>query len=367
MNRTKNLANTLGIVLGSAFLGYAAQGQPSVSIGISAPVVEIRTESDFYEPLAPEGEWVVVGSYGRCWRPSHVESDWRPYCNGHWERTDAGWYWVSDEPWAWATYHYGRWDYTEQYGWYWMPQTQWAPAWVSWHEGGGYVGWAPLQPSVSLSVNGYVGFNESRISPRAFVFVKQGQFLDPIRPSVVVANNTTIINQTRTITNTRIVNQTVINEGPATSVIAKASGRPVRTVALQELRHKEEAPVATRQRATKGTSEIKEAPVRREAIPENKSVVAHEPASAAEPAPRAVKHDEAPAEKHNPAPVTPEIRPEAKHAPASREPAEQTPNRQLARPERPAQQENQAQHPAREKPAPHDNNGADHPEKEPKQ
>jgi len=33
------------------------------------------------------------------------ERDWRPYCNGHWQRTEAGWYWVSDDPGAWATYH----------------------------------------------------------------------------------------------------------------------------------------------------------------------------------------------------------------------------------------------------------------------
>src|SRR6478752_3541916 len=207
MNKTAYLANKLGIAFCTALLGYAAHGQPSVSVAVSAPLVEIRAESDFYEPLAPEGEWVVVGSYGRCWRPGHVARDWRPYCNGNWEFTDAGWYWVSDEPWAWATYHYGRWDFADQYGWYWVPQTQWAPAWVSWHEGGGYIGWAPLQPSVSISVNGYVGYNESRISPRAFVFVKQGQFQDRIRPSIVVVNNTTIINKTKTITNTKIVNK----------------------------------------------------------------------------------------------------------------------------------------------------------------
>jgi hypothetical protein len=257
MNPTRYLADRFGIVLCSALLGYAAQGQPSVSIAVNAPLVEIRAASDFYEPLAPEGEWVVVGSYGRCWRPSHVENDWRPYCDGSWEQTDAGWYWVSDEPWAWATYHYGRWDYADQYGWYWVPQIQWAPAWVSWHEGGGYIGWAPLQPSVSVSARGYVGFKQSRISPRAFVFVKQGQFQDRIRPSIVVVNNTTIINKTKIITNTKIVNKVVINGGPATSEIAKASGRPVRTVALQDLRHKEEAPVVTRQRTAKGTPEIK--------------------------------------------------------------------------------------------------------------
>jgi len=370
VNRAGRFASKLGIMLCSTLMGYAAHGQPAVAIAVSAPLVEIRAESDFYEPLAPEGEWVVVGSYGRCWRPSHVESDWRPYCNGSWERTDAGWYWVSDEPWAWATYHYGRWDYADQYGWYWVPQIQWAPAWVSWHQGGGYVGWAPLQPSVRISANGYVGFNESRIPRRAFVFVKQGQFLDPIRPSVVVVNNTTIIKKTKTITNTKIVNKVVINEGPATSVIAKASGRPVRTVALQDLRHKEEAPVVTRQRTAKGTAEIKkETPVRREVVPENKTAVTREPVSATrpaatvpEPAARAVKHDEAPVEKHESAPAVRQIEPGAKRAPAIQEPPEQNPHRQPGSPERPAQ--NKPPQPAKEMPAAHDNNGANQSEKE---
>src|SRR6516164_4532622 len=67
-----------------------------------APVVVevavIRTESDFYEPLTPYGHWEVVGPYGRCWVPARVERDWRPYSNGHWERTEDGWYWASDEP-----------------------------------------------------------------------------------------------------------------------------------------------------------------------------------------------------------------------------------------------------------------------------
>src|SRR6266446_2941146 len=105
------------------------------------PAVEIRAEADFYEPLNPYGRWEVIEPYGRCWIPARVEAAWRPYCNGHWERTEAGWYWASDEPWAWATYHYGRWDLHPRFGWYWVPQIQWAPAWVSWHRGGGNVGW----------------------------------------------------------------------------------------------------------------------------------------------------------------------------------------------------------------------------------
>src|SRR6266849_1984104 len=232
MNRTKRLIGMIGLALCGALPAYTAYGQSSLSVGVSVPLpgIEIRVASDFYEPLAPQGEWVVIASYGRCWRPGHVARDWRPYCSGHWQRTDAGWYWFSDEPWAWATYHYGRWDFTDQYGWYWVPQTQWAPAWVSWHEGGGYVGWAPLQPSVSISVNGFVGFNAALIAPRAYVFVEQRRFLDPIQPSTVVVNNTTIINKTTIISNTTIVNNTVINEGPATTVIEKASGRKVAAV-----------------------------------------------------------------------------------------------------------------------------------------
>ncbi len=233
--------------------------------------VVIRTEDDFYEPLSEYGRWEVVGSYGRCWIPDRVDRDWRPYCNGHWERTESGWYWASDEPWGWATYHYGRWDLSPRFGWYWVPQTQWAPAWVSWHEGGGYVGWAPLQPSVRISSGGSVAVNVALIAPRAFVFVEPRRFLEPVRPATVVVNNTTIIKQTVNITNIKVVNNTVINEGPRTQIIEQASGQQVRAVPVRELRRKQEAEVVTRQRSASAGREKKEkdvpAPVRNGAEP----------------------------------------------------------------------------------------------------
>lgn len=326
VNGTKRLSGQLGIVLGSVLLGCTSYGQP-VSVGVSVPVpvpsMEIRVDSDFYEPLAPEGEWLVVGSYGRCWRPSHVARDWRPYCNGYWQRTDAGWYWASDEPWAWATYHYGRWDFTDQYGWYWVPQTQWAPAWVSWQSGGGYVGWAPLLPSVRMSAGGFVGFNASLIPPRAFVFVEQRRFLEPIRPATVVVNNTTIISKTTTITNTRIVNNAVINEGPATTIIEKASGRKVEAVPARELRHKQEAPVVARQRtstpAATGVQPVRTPAGSEAQAREKKAVVAAVPpqilkaaAVPHEPAVPAPKIHELPAEKSKPASAAPELKPVAR-------------------------------------------------------
>ena len=254
MNRIKCLGKQMGFIFVTGLLGMLA-GQTTYAAEVSVEAgVAIHTESDFYEPLTPLGEWVVVGSYGRCWRPARVAADWHPYCNGSWRRTDDGWYWVSDEPWGWATYHYGRWDFDAEFGWYWVPRTVWAPAWVSWHEGGGYIGWAPLSPSGRVDV--------TVLSPR-IVFVEQRHFLEPIRRTTVVVNNTTIINKT------------VINEGPRTEVIEKVTGHKIQPVQVRELRRKEEAAVVIKQQkptATNGKEKSVQTPVRSEADPREKGV-----------------------------------------------------------------------------------------------
>ena len=103
----------------------------------------------FYDRLAPYGEWVTLGSYGRVWRPSVaiVGVGFRPYfTGGHWVSTDYGWSFESDWDWGWAPFHYGRWLLDANFGWVWVPDAVWGPAWVSWRFGGGYAGWAPLPP-----------------------------------------------------------------------------------------------------------------------------------------------------------------------------------------------------------------------------
>ncbi len=283
MNKTKRVTTSkIAFLLCTALLGALTgcvgyvHGPRHERVYVPPPAVEvaasvefgIRAESDFYEPLTSYGRWEVVGSYGRCWIPGRVDSDWRPYSDGYWQRTDAGWYWASEEPWAWATYHYGRWDFSAQFGWYWVPQTQWAPAWVSWHSGGGYIGWAPLYPSARFVRGGSLEVDVRVISPRAYVFVEQRHFLEPVRHSTVVVNNTTIINKTVNITNTKVVNNTVINEGPRTQIIEQASGHKVQAVPVRELRRKHEAEVVARQGATPRTSPEKlRAPVRSEGEP----------------------------------------------------------------------------------------------------
>lgn len=100
----------------------------------------------FYRPLAQYGEW-VDSRWGRAWSP-RVANNWRPYTNGYWGQNRL---WMSDEPWGWATYHYGRWAFDEREGWLWIPGTEWAPSWVAWRDADDYSGWAPLPPGVSVS------------------------------------------------------------------------------------------------------------------------------------------------------------------------------------------------------------------------
>lgn len=217
---------------------FSALGDLAVSVG-----VQVNAVAEFHAPLAPHGVWVEVGHYGRCWRPAHLAVGWRPYCDGHWEWTDCGWYWVSDEPWAWACYHYGSWVF-ESGDWFWVPGVEWAPAWVSWRVGGGHIGWAPCAP------HGMV------VAPSLFVFVDGPRFHERIRPSTVIVNNTTIINKTTQITEikreTRNIagrpQKVVVNEGPGVEVVQKMTGKKLAAAPIQEVDRRTAVPFAVKRR-----------------------------------------------------------------------------------------------------------------------
>jgi len=304
---TKHLARRVGFILCTALVGsLTTYATYAAEVVVVAPVVVIHSDSDFYEPLSPYGHWEVVGSDGRCWIPGGVEADWSPYENGYWEQTDAGWYWVSDEPWAWATYHYGGWDYDSHFGWYWVPQTQWAPAWVSWREGGGYIGWSPLRPSGR--------FWGRRAASRGTIFVGESHFLEPVSRKTIIVNTT-------------ITSKTVINKrGPDTAVIEKASGRKVQAAPVRELRTKEEARVAAKRPTPASTTEkAVQTPVRTQAEPTEKRMApVQEPRQVERPV-------VTPTESRPPSSEKVEAKPETKVEPkregerpeATREPREQ--------------------------------------------
>jgi hypothetical protein len=138
------------------------------------PTAEV-TVAEFYEPLSAHGAWVDMAPYGRVWVPSEevVGTDYVPYTSGgQWVSTDVGYVFQSqwDNEWGWATYHYGRWLYTEEYGWAWVPDTEWGPAWVDWRYGGAYVGWAPMAPVGVVLVPGAYAFVETRYLGEAGIY-----------------------------------------------------------------------------------------------------------------------------------------------------------------------------------------------------
>ena len=192
----------------------------------------------FYDQLSDYGDWVEVGDYGYGWQPRDVDEDWRPYSDGRWASTEAGWTWLSDEPYGWAVYHYGRWAQIERKGWVWIPGTEWAPAWVSWRRSPKHVGWAPLPPEASFRRSvGISRWADSYydIGPSAYRFVEARNF-GALRLRTVFVEpreNITIIQQTTNITRITYVNSTVYNEGPSYEEISRESAEPIRRLRLE--------------------------------------------------------------------------------------------------------------------------------------
>jgi hypothetical protein len=130
----------------------AATILPGDTPPVDQPIEDVDIAT-FEEELAPHGRWVDTSEYGRVWIPN-VDENFRPYAtNGRWVVTSYGNTWVSDYEWGWAAFHYGRWYRDNTWGWVWVPGRVWGPAWVAWRSGGGYYGWAPLGPSISININ----------------------------------------------------------------------------------------------------------------------------------------------------------------------------------------------------------------------
>jgi hypothetical protein len=194
----------------------------------------------FYRELSPYGQWIRHPYYGWVWYPRDVGYDWRPYTMGRWVNSDYGWTWVSDEPFGWATYHYGRWSFDPQLGWIWIPGTVWGPAWVSWQSGGGYVGWAPLPPQVGFQAGVGLRIGNFNLTlgfePTAYTFVDERAFLDDHvdRYCEPPARSVTILRETRNVTDYRYEGDRVVDGGIPVQQIEQVTRRPVARLQVVE-------------------------------------------------------------------------------------------------------------------------------------
>ena len=209
MNRLMSFA-----LLSLLLMGSASQKAQAQDVTVSY--------QEFYDNLAPYGQWVTDPQYGNVWVPNEG-GDFRPYgTRGHWVMTDYGNTWVSEDPWGWACYHYGRWTYDPYYGWVWIPGYEWAPAWVSWRFGGGYSGWAPLGPGAGLSY-------ECPVSWWVFVEPQYMYGNDCYNHWRGPSYNNTYISHTTIINNYYVDNGTRVryNYGPRSEAIRQVTHRDV--------------------------------------------------------------------------------------------------------------------------------------------
>jgi hypothetical protein len=187
----------------------------------------------FHDHLAGYGRWVTHERFGTVWVPTVTVVDWQPYRYGHWVYTDFGWTWVSDEPFGWATYHYGRWYRDVRFGWIWVPDTIWGPAWVAWRAGNvDYIGWAPLPPDADVETD--VVF-EPVVEPAAFVFVRTRYMVEPelVRFVEPPARSEVFIRTTTNVTTYSYSGTVIVNRGVAVERVERSVGRPVPRLTVQ--------------------------------------------------------------------------------------------------------------------------------------
>ncbi|MGD0091145.1 MAG: DUF6600 domain-containing protein [Planctomycetota bacterium] len=223
-----------------AALGASAvEPAPSTSEVVYAPAPDQANISLFYEALSPYGAWSQDGGNGWVWEPTDGvrDANWRPYANnGHWAWTDSGWYWESDSPYGWATFHYGRWGYNSRHRWSWAPDNVWGPAWVNWRQSEDCYGWAPLpfgsrfEVGVGFSLNGVnVGFDfDAGLGMSYYNFVPCGNFLD-INLGLVLepeGRRRDFYNRTKIVNNTYVYNNNrIINSGVPMTTVQRATNR----------------------------------------------------------------------------------------------------------------------------------------------
>lgn len=188
----------------------------------------------FYDDLSPHGKWTENATHGYVWKPN-VAAGFMPYAtNGYWALTNAGWTWMSNYSWGWAAFHYGRW-LREKTGWVWVPDSEWSPAWVSWRQGDGFYGWAPIAPGVNLNT----AYSKDYDLPAShWTFVKHKDLGKPNLAANVIARNRneSMLGASTVINNIRVdkINYVTYNAGPVRAEAELFSGKTYLPLAITD-------------------------------------------------------------------------------------------------------------------------------------
>ncbi|MEE3179793.1 MAG: DUF6600 domain-containing protein, partial [Verrucomicrobiota bacterium] len=210
----------------------------AIQDAVPAALLDAGDHQIFFAELSRFGEWFETREYGFVWQPATLATDpaWRPYTRGRWVNSDQGWTWLSDEPFGWAVYHYGRWVLLAQHSWVWVPGDDWAPAWVSWRQNDDYLGWAPLPPETLYDeVYDYdPGIDLAYdVSPDYYNFVPVDHFYEPVQPHCVPRVTViTIIINTRNVTRFSMRGNHVHCGGPDFAWVNRHARRPGRRCQL---------------------------------------------------------------------------------------------------------------------------------------
>lgn len=188
--------------------------EDSIGVSRAAPIRRAPPEFDdtddacirlFHDVLSAYGTWTDDPRLGLVWVPSHdaVGDAFVPYAtHGRFTYREARtgpstkvdeYVWLSDLPWGWVTFHYGRWAFTGEQGWAWVAGRRYAGAWIDWRvpdpgaKGEHVVGWGPTPPShvwrISPGPRGARSYNYGSAKPdpreAAIVAVPYAAFATP--------------------------------------------------------------------------------------------------------------------------------------------------------------------------------------------
>jgi hypothetical protein len=192
---------------------------------------EPLTYQVFYDQLAPYGSWMNYSPYGYVWVPD-VAVGFSPYLtNGYWLYSTYGWTWYSYYSWGWAPFHYGRWHFDVAFGWLWIPDTVWGPGWVAWRTGGGYCGWAPLGPNITVNI---IITGEHQIIHDHWIFVRDSDLHNHHVENHRVdrTSNSTLIERSDLVRTTRHEGNLIYQPGPDRDEWQRSSGQSINTVEI---------------------------------------------------------------------------------------------------------------------------------------